>query len=259
MSVARLNLAQEGISGTTPRGQTRPNLSADSEDTSLALEASRQQLESVMRRNDELLRLRSVLAGKVSLLERALAKAHRFAYYDELTGLPNRRLLLDRYIQAAALANRHCKLMALAFFDLDGFKEVNDKLGHDAGDSLLQQVAARLSSAVRKSDTACRYGGDEFVVLLTDIDDCAHAVTTLQSIRARLASPYEIGGYSLRLTVSNGLAIYPNDAQCLADLMRRADRSMFGNKPAGRGRPDRAPKLNLRLRDAGREACLSRL
>jgi diguanylate cyclase len=257
MSVTRRDPAQTETRDTTTRRQTRVNLSADSEDPSLALDASRQQLEAVMRRNDELLQLHSLLAEKVSSLEFALAKAHRLANFDELTGLPNRRLLLDRYIQASALAGRHRQLVALLFFDLDHFKGINDKLGHGAGDNVLQQVATRLSTSIRKSDTACRYGGDEFVVLLTEIDNYEHAVTTLQNIRARLASPYEVDHYSLRLTVSNGLAIYPNDAQCFTDLVHMADRSMFGNKTGSRGRPGGSLELNIWLRDAGKEACMN--
>jgi GGDEF domain-containing protein len=143
MSVTRRDLAQTGIRDTTSRSQTQLDQFADSEELSRALAISRRQLEAAMRRNDELLRLRSLLNEKVSSLESALAKAHQFTHYDELTGLPNRRLLLDRFIQASALAIRHRQPLAMLFFDLNDFKAVNDKLGHDAGDKLLQQVATR--------------------------------------------------------------------------------------------------------------------
>jgi diguanylate cyclase len=186
------------------------------------------------RQHDMLLRETSSLRDKVSSLELALAKANRFANYDELTGLPNRRLLLDRFIQAAALAKRHDRLLAMLFFDLNGFKSINDELGHAVGDKLLQQVATRLAAAIRSTDTACRYGGDEFIVLLTEIEDRKHAVTVLTKIRAGLAQPYVIDDISIRLTLSNGLAIYPDDAQCFDDLKQLSDRSMLRNKASGR-------------------------
>jgi diguanylate cyclase (GGDEF)-like protein len=178
-----------------------------------------------------------------------LAKANRLAHYDELTGLPNRRLLLDRFNQATALADRHRQQMAMLFFDVNNFKRVNDQLGHVAGDTLLQQVATRLAGSIRRSDTVCRYGGDEFVVLLTEIDDREHAITALQKIREHLAQPYEIDRYLLWLSVSNGMAIYPKDAQSFTELVRLADRLMFGNKSG------HVPELNIWLHDAGMEAC----
>ncbi len=120
----------------------------------------------------------------------------------------------------------------MLFLDVNDFKRVNDKLGHGAGDELLKEVATRLSSSIRQTDTACRYGGDEFVVLLTEIDHREDAVKALQKIRAGLAPPYAFDRYSILLTVSDGLAIYPKDAQCFTDLMRFSDRSMFCNKRA---------------------------
>lgn len=186
-----------------------------------------------LRTSDDLVSAFASLRKKVSSLELALAKANRFANYDELTGLPNRRLLLDRFIQAASLAKRHDRLLAMLFFDLNGFKSINDELGHAIGDKLLQQVATRLS-AIRNTDTACRYGGDEFIVLLTEIEDRKHAVAVLTKIRAGLAEPYVIDNVSIRLTLSNGLAIYPDDAQCFDDLKQLSDRSMLRNKASAR-------------------------
>lgn len=236
---------------TSTRSQPQMDPFADSADLSSALDDIQRQLEITVQRNNDLLRLNSSLSASVSSLELALAKANRFAHYDELTGLPNRRLLLDRFIQAAALANRHRQVLALLFFDLNHFKSVNDKLGHEAGDQLLLQVATRLSSSIRASDTACRYGGDEFVALLTDIDNREGAITTLKKVRARLAPLYEIDRYSVRLTVSTGLAIYPGDAQCFPDLVRLADRSMFKAKSDSRGRPRDARRSSMRLQEAG--------
>lgn len=122
----------------------------------------------------------------------------------------------------------------MLFFDLNDFKSINDELGHAAGDKLLQQVATRLSASIRSTDTACRHGGDEFIVLLTEIENRKHAVTVLTKIRAGLAEPYVIEDVSLRLTLSNGLAIYPEDAQNFEDLKQLSDRSMLRNKPSGR-------------------------
>jgi diguanylate cyclase (GGDEF)-like protein len=243
------------------------NRFSDSDELSIALDTCRQKLEAAMRRNEELLRRQSLLTEQVSSLNCTLAKAHRFANYDELTGLPNRRLLLDRFIQASALANRHRQELApseqhrvelaLLFFDLNDFKGVNDKLGHDAGDMLLQQVAERLSTSIRQSDTACRYGGDEFVVLLTEIESREHAVTGLQKIRDHLALPYVVDRHSIRLTVSNGMAIYPRDAQSFTDLLRLSDRSMFSDKNISRGPTGVAHKANVRLHDVLETSCFS--
>jgi diguanylate cyclase (GGDEF)-like protein len=139
-------------------------------------------------------------------------------------------------MRASNLANRHSQLLALLFFDLNDFKGVNDELGHEAGDKLLQQVAARLTTVIRKSDTACRYGGDEFVVLLTEICSRERAVTKLNKIRAHLAPPYVVDRYSIRLTVSIGLAIYPKDSDSITELLQTSDRLMFRNKTASRDR-----------------------
>jgi diguanylate cyclase (GGDEF)-like protein len=199
-----------------------------------------------------------LLAEKVSSLELALAKANQFAHYDDLTGLPNRRLMLDRFTQAAALADRHRQQLALMFFDLNDFKRVNDTLGHNAGDKLLQQVAARLLSSIRRSDTACRYGGDEFVVLFTEITDHEQVVAALKKLRVQLAPPYNIDRHSIRLTVSNGLAIYPKDAQRFSDLMKLSDRSMLSKKTGNSRQSGGVPVPNIWLRGAGKESYLSR-
>ena len=242
---------------TTTRNRTRMGQFDDSGEPFRALETSRQPLKTAVQPQDDLLRLCSTLSEKVSSLQLALAKAHQFANYDELTQLPNRRLLLDRFIQASALANRHGQALALLFFDLNDFKSVNDELGHDAGDQLLLQVATRLSTAIRQSDTACRYGGDEFVVLLTEVDDREHALTALQKIRTQLDPPYVLDRYSIRLTVSTGLAIYPKDAQKYTDLIRLADRSMFNTKSGSQGRPFGAGKLNIWLHDPKKASCIN--
>jgi diguanylate cyclase (GGDEF)-like protein len=141
---------------------------------------------------------------------------------------------------------------------LNDFKRVNDTLGHDAGNRLLQQVAARLLSCIRRSDTACRYGGDELVVLLTEITDHEQVVAALKKLRVQLAPPYNIDRHSIRLTVSNGLAIYPKDAQRFSDLMKLSDRSMLSKKTGNSRQSGGVPVPNIWLRGAGKESYLSR-
>jgi diguanylate cyclase (GGDEF)-like protein len=232
MSVALRNPARKTGAGHngTDRNPTQPAQFADSGALSRALDECRRQL-VIAKQQEGDLRIRcSLLAEKVSSLEVALVKSNQFANFDQLTGLPNRRLLRDRFTQASALA----KGLALLFLDIDDFKRVNDELGHDAGDKLLQQFATRLSNSIRTSDTACRYGGDEFVALLTELDRRDDAMIALQKIRAQLAPPYVIDRHSIRLTVSDGLATYPEDGRRFTDLMQMSDRSMFRKKPGDR-------------------------
>jgi diguanylate cyclase len=207
-----------------------------------ALAASREQLSTAQREIDTLRRRESALKQRVAALLKAIAKARRFAYHDELTGLPNRRLLMDRFDQAVALAERRHKQVALLFLDIDGFKDINDTFGHTAGDDLLRQVAARLSACIRVSDTACRYGGDEFVVLIPDVDGEQTAVVVARKISAHLAAPYVVGGTETSVTTSTGMAVYPVDGRAYRDLTDVSDREMYRNKAAtataiGRRRP----------------------
>lgn len=168
--------------------------------------------------------------------EHEVANVRHFAYHDELTGLPNRALLLDRLDQALVRAKRQHKQLALLLLDLDGFKDVNDRLGHIAGDKLLQRVAERLVSCIRGSDTACRYGGDEFVVLLPEVDEQKQALVVAGEIHARLAKPYMVDDYSIAMTASIGVAVYPHDGMSQEDLIKQADVAMYLAKP-GRSIP----------------------
>jgi diguanylate cyclase (GGDEF)-like protein len=240
----------------TQQNETQLDQFAGSASLSRALNFSRRQLSVVRQQKADLQQQCSLLTEKVFSLESALTKATQFAHFDELTGLPNRRLLLDRFAQAAALANRHRQFLALLFFDVNDFKLVNDKLGHNIGDKLLQQVATRLSSSIRKSDTACRYGGDEFVVLLTEIADDKHLVKVLKKVRAKLAPTYVVDRYYIRLSVSDGLAVYPKDGQLFTDLLQLADRSMYCNKVGSRRQSVGASALNIWSHDA---ACGAKL
>ncbi len=157
--------------------------------------------------------------------------AHR-ALYDGLTALPNRALLHDRLQAAVRAAHRAGGALALLYLDLDGFKGVNDRLGHHAGDLLLQQVAARLRGVLRASDTAARLGGDEFVVLLPG-DDAAGAEASARRLLDALASPCLLHGVPQRVMASLGIAVYPADGTDAEALLRRADGAMYRAKRAG--------------------------
>jgi len=178
-----------------------------------------------------------LLAASNSFLRRNLIRfSHRLkqlrhlAYYDELTGLPNRSLLLDRLSQALQQAARQSKQVLLIFIDLDGFNWVNDKLGYVTGDRVLQQVAVRLAACIRGADTACRYGEDEFVVMLPEIEAQEGAAAAVHKIRAQLSAPYVIDGQAITLTASMGVAIYRGDKQSPENLIRQAEIDMFHAK-----------------------------
>jgi diguanylate cyclase (GGDEF)-like protein len=185
-----------------------------------ALEVSRERRRAALCRIEGLETNGLLLGQQVALLQRAVLRSRRFAFHDELTGLPNRRLLLDRYHQAVALASREQRLVALLFVDLDGFKNVNDTHGHAAGDRILQQVAARLLASIRASDTACRYGDDEFVVLLPELDTPGSALAAARKVRARLSAPYVVDATEITVTASIGTALYPVDGLEYGALMR---------------------------------------
>ena len=179
----------------------------------------------------------SLLRAKLRLLEQSYAETHRRAHFDALTGLPNRFLLLDRFHQAVAQAKRMRTHLALLYLDIDGFKAVNDALGHVTGDELLKRVAARLLDCIRASDTASRQGGDEFVILLTEVADGAGALRAAEKIRAHLAMPYVIGEAAIQLTTSIGVAVYPIDGHEHSELLQRSDLAMFRNKGDMSSRP----------------------
>ena len=166
---------------------------------------------------------------------RAMAlKMSHMAQHDFLTGLPNRILLTERVEQAINLTKRHHKQLALLFLDLDHFKHINDSLGHQIGDQMLQFVASRLQKTVRVTDTICRQGGDEFVILLTELDSCREAAEIAGKICAALAQPYLIEEHELHATSSIGISIYPNDSDNVTDLLQCADTAMYHAKSKGR-------------------------
>jgi diguanylate cyclase (GGDEF)-like protein len=207
-----------------------------------ALEVSRERLRAALCRIDVLETEGLLLKHQVALLQRTVAQARQFAYHDELTGLPNRRLLLDRYNQAVALAARQKRRVALLFLDLNEFKKVNDVHGHAAGDGILRQVAVRLRGCIRTSDTACRYGGDEFVVLLPELEGRKSADAAARKIRARLAVPYIVDGVEITVTASVGVAVYPVDGHEYGDLMRVTDGFMYRDKARAAASRATAPR-----------------
>ncbi len=156
------------------------------------------------------------------------------AQHDFLTGLPNRMLLNDRISQAIALAARRLNRVAVLFLDLDGFKHINDSLGHPIGDKLLQSVAKRLVDGVRDSDTVSRQGGDEFVVLLSDLAQPEDAIISVNRMLMMLAAPHFIGQHDLRVTASIGVSVYPDDGLNAETLIKNADTAMYQAKENGR-------------------------
>jgi len=165
--------------------------------------------------------------------KQAEAQIEFLAHHDHLTQLPNRFVATERLKMAMAYADRAKENVALLFLDLDHFKAINDSLGHNMGDLLLVEVARRLQTCLRETDTVSRQGGDEFLVILTHIHDLTAVTGSAAKIVNALAAPYEIDGHALAVTVSVGIAIYPNDAQDTETLMQRADTAMYHAKGTG--------------------------
>lgn len=161
-------------------------------------------------------------------------KLDHLAHYDGLTGLPNRMLLQDRVEQAIAQAERQQQKFALLFIDLDGFKRINDELGHPVGDEVLKIVARRLLAEIRAMDTAARLGGDEFVIILTDIRHGENAGWVAEKVLGSLAQPYLVAGLSLTLSASIGVSLYPVDEREAHELLRTADEAMYQAKRGGK-------------------------
>lgn len=197
------------------------------------------------RRHDDMAReidtLRSInanLARQIAHLKQREAQALRLADRDGLTGLYNRRRMMELLDTAISDAARLEHRLGLLFIDLDGFKGVNDAHGHAAGDQLLITVASRIAARARSADVVCRYGGDEFVVILPRVADLTAVCRVAASIRSRVALPYRIDGVELTLTAAIGISLYPDQARNAADLLNQADTSMYRAK-AGAANPDK--------------------
>ena len=170
----------------------------------------------------------------VSVARAQALQATHLAQHDFLTGLPNRMLLNDRLTQAIGMARRHGHRLAVLFLDLDQFKHVNDSLGHLVGDELLHSVARRLVACVRSSDTVSRQGGDEFVIVLSQIHQADDAAASAQKIIAALAAPHELAHHQLHVSATIGITVYPDDGADAQTLIKCADVAMYHAKASGR-------------------------
>ncbi len=167
--------------------------------------------------------------------EQALKSLSRSVGLDPLTQLPNRALLIDRCTHALASARRRGSRLALLFLDLDQFKPVNDSLGHALGDEVLKKVAQRLTTAVREADTVSRYGGDEFLILLSEVSQPSDAEAIAGKLIAAVAEPCLVGGHALQLSASIGISLYPDDGDDIDLLIRKADSATYRAKRQGTG------------------------
>jgi diguanylate cyclase (GGDEF)-like protein len=180
-------------------------------------------------------RVRGVVVSIADITERreAAARIRHLALHDHLTGLANRPYFLQRATQALELASRHQRRMALLFIDLDRFKAVNDAHGHEAGDAVLVATAQRLQALLRASDTLCRHGGDEFIVLLAEVAEAADLPAVARKLVAAIEAPVAWQGQLLQVSASIGVAAYPDHALRLEDLVQAADDAMYRAKGSG--------------------------
>lgn len=194
----------------------------------------------------------AVLFEDISDRKTSEMQIQQLAYYDSLTGLPNRTLLHDRLNQAIARAGRDGKRLAVLFLDLDRFKDINDSLGHASGDQLLIEAARRLAPKIRRSDTLARLGGDEFVIMLSSSNEESNVAHMARSVLELLSAPYSLSGRQIFSSVSIGIATYPEDGLDAETLLRCADLAMYAAKQGGRNSfnffsPEMNRKVNERL------------
>ena len=204
--------------------------------------------EAQMREANERLVVATLRAQKMTEdAEGSAARMSFMAEHDFLTGLPNRSLLTARLEQSITLAQRHNKHVALLYIDLDHFKHINDSLGHVIGDQLLQSVARRLQAAVRLSDTVCRQGGDEFVVLLAEVETASDAALTAEKLIKDMVEPHLIGTHRLHVTLSIGISIFPDDGKDVETVISNADIAMYHAKKSGRNKYQAfTPEMSVR-------------
>ena len=184
----------------------------------------------VLRRTNALIELRE------SRLRQRHDALEQVAYQDSVTRLPNRHLLLDRLDLTLARCRRERRSAAVCFLDLDGFKAINDRYGHGAGNQVLNEVARRLERCVREHDTVARLGGDEFVLVLTDIEPAGSCELILERVLEAIRQPIDLGADSAQVSSSIGVAIYPTDEGAPGELLEHADQAMYQAKRAGKNR-----------------------
>jgi diguanylate cyclase (GGDEF)-like protein len=194
---------------------------------------SRQTVTTIRGRDDKPTNYLSVF-NDITEIKQQEERIHYQAYHDALTGLPNRLLFHDRLERLATYAQRADQMAAVLFLDLDHFKEVNDTLGHDVGDLLLQEAAKRLVACIRDSDTVSRLGGDEFTLILSEIKRAADAASVSEKILAELRRPFAVAGHDIYISGSIGISLFPSDGQNAHDLMKNADAAMYLAKKLGR-------------------------
>ncbi|MEH6534344.1 MAG: diguanylate cyclase [Photobacterium frigidiphilum] len=175
-----------------------------------------------------------VVKEDITALKEAKQHIHYLANHDTLTGLPTRQLSMDRLLNALAVARRNETKVAVLFVDLDGFKTVNDTLGHDAGDQLLKKTTERLCSCVRDMDTVARIGGDEFLILLTNVVDNDSIITVTERMIQAVAVPYKLEAGEVKISASIGIALYPDHGENPQELVKLADQAMYEIKRRGK-------------------------
>jgi diguanylate cyclase (GGDEF)-like protein/PAS domain S-box-containing protein len=196
--------------------------------------------------------------------KRAEDELAHLAHHDALTGVANRTLLGEEVERSIALARRHQRRLAVVFIDLDYFKHINDSLGHEAGDAVLKAIAARLAGAVRESDIVGRMGGDEFVVVLTEVDDTRDVLALTDKLRTECGRPVGLDGNEVQLAASMGVSLFPDDAQDFRTLLRFADSALYHAKAEGRDNvqfylPELTARMEMRMRlAAGLRVALER-
>ena len=195
-----------------------------SAESALLIEVNERLVEAALRAREEA----DTAAGELEALSET-------ARHDALTGLPNRALLAEELSWAMVFSRRRNSRLGLLFIDLNGFKDINDTLGHAVGDEVLKRVAERLSNCVRETDTVSRHGGDEFLVLLSEISNAADAARVAEKMVSALAAPCRVGDHVLRLSASIGVSVYPDDGTEAQQLIDKADAAMYRAKSEGRG------------------------
>ena len=215
------------------------------------LEENKRKLEqTVKERTKDLLVINTNLEKVIEKKEQAEKSLQHIAYHDELTGLPNKNLLVDRINQSIKVSSRDNQQMAILFLDLDRFKTINDSLGHTIGDGLLQEVASRLNTTLRKHDTVSRNGGDEFVVVLEKLKSHNEAVYVAMKIIHSLTDTFDIHSHKIHIGASIGISVYPADGDTPLILLRNADTAMYRAKKAGGNQLQfYDPSMSNQLRD----------